>query len=131
MIVKFLPENPPYYDKDTLTDRSTRFFINEIIREKVLLYYHKEIPYCVEVEVEEFKEAEEIIHISALIHVVRDSQKGIIIGDGGKAIKKLGTEARKDIEKFLGKKVFLQLFVKVQKNWRDNSLLLKKFGYID
>lgn len=131
LIVSMLPEHPAYYDKDTLTDRSTRFFINEIIREKVMLFYHKEIPYCVEIEVDEFKEEDSITRISAFIHVARNSQKGIIIGDGGKAIKKVGTEARKDIEVFLGKKVFLQLFVKVQKNWRDNTLLLKKFGYID
>lgn len=131
LIVKLLPEGEPFYDKDTLTDKSTRFFINEIIREKILLYYHKEIPYCVEIEVDEFKEEDDIVRISALIHVSRNSQKGIIIGDGGKAIKKVGTEARMDIEKFLGKKVFLQLFVKVQKNWRDNTLMLKKFGYID
>jgi len=131
LIVKLLPENPPYYDKDTLTDKSTRFFVTEIIREKILLYYHKEIPYSVEIEIEEFKVEEDIVRISSLIHVIRDSQKGIIIGDGGKAIKKLGTEARKDLEKFLGKKVFIQLYVKVQKNWRDNVLLLKKFGYID
>ena len=131
LIVSLLPENPPYYDKDTLTDRSTRFFITEIIREKILLNYHKEIPYCVEIEVDEFKEEDKIIRISAFIHVVRNSQKGIIIGDGGRSLKKVGTDARNDIEKFLGKKVFLQLYVKVQKNWRENTLLLKKFGYID
>lgn len=129
LIVKLLPENPPYYDKDTLTDRSTRFFINEIIREKILLYYNKEIPYSVEVEVDEFIEEKEITKISAMIFVTRDSQKGIIIGEGGRALKKVGTEARKDIEKFLNTKVFLQLIVKVQKNWRDNISLLKKFGY--
>ncbi|NCO56268.1 MAG: GTPase Era [Bacteroidetes bacterium CG02_land_8_20_14_3_00_31_25] len=130
LIVELLPESPPYYDKETLTDRSQRFFISEIIREKTLLLYHKEIPYCVEIDVEEFKEDEKIIRISAIIYVVRSSQKMIIIGEGGRAIKRLGTDARKDIEEFLGKKVFLQLFVKVQKNWRDNTLLLKKFGYI-
>jgi GTPase len=129
LIVKLLPENPPYYDKDTLTDRSTRFFVNEIIREKILLYYHKEIPYSVEVEVDEFIEEKEITKISAFIFVTRESQKGIIIGEGGRALKKVGTEARKDIEKFLNTKVFLQLIVKVQKNWRDNISLLKKFGY--
>jgi len=129
LIVKLLPENPPYYDKDTLTDRSTRFFVNEIIREKILLYYHKEIPYSVEVEVDEFIEEKEITKISAMIFVTRESQKGIIIGEGGRALKKVGTEARKDIEKFLNTKVFLQLIVKVQKNWRDNTTLLKKFGY--
>lgn len=129
LIVKLLPENPPYYDKDTLTDRSTRFFVNEIIREKILLYYNKEIPYSVEVEVDEFIEEKDITKISAMIYVTRDSQKGIIIGEGGRALKKVGTEARKDIEIFLNTKVFLQLIVKVQKNWRDNISLLKKFGY--
>jgi GTPase len=129
LIVKLLPENPPYYDKDTLTDRSTRFFVNEIIREKILLYYNKEIPYSVEVEVDEFMEEKDITKISAMIFVTRESQKGIIIGEGGRALKKVGTEARKDIEKFLDTKVFLQLIVKVQKNWRDNALILKKFGY--
>lgn len=131
LIVELLPENPPFYDKDTLTDRSQRFFISEIIREKVLLLYYKEIPYCVEIDVEEFKEDEKIVKISAIIYVARSSQKIIIIGEGGKSIKRLGTDARKDIENFLGKKVFLHLFVKVQKNWRDNTLLLKKFGYIN
>lgn len=131
LIVELLPESPPYYDKDTLTDRSQRFFISEIIREKVLMQYHKEIPYCVEIDIDEFKEEENIFRISALIYVVRSSQKIILIGEGGKAIKRLGTDARKDIEAFLGKQVFLQLFVKVQKNWRDNTLLLKKFGYIN
>ncbi|MBI5539152.1 MAG: GTPase Era [Bacteroidia bacterium] len=131
LIVNLLPESPPYYDKDTLTDRSQRFFVSEIIREKALLIYHKEIPYCIEIDIDEFKEEENIFRISALIYVVRDSQKVIVIGEGGKAIKRLGTDARKDIEEFLGKKVFLQLFVKVQKNWRDNVLLLKKFGYIN
>ncbi len=131
LIVELLPESPPYYDKDTLTDRSQRFFISEIIREKVLMQYHKEIPYCVEIDIDEFKEEENIFRISALIYVIRSSQKIILIGEGGKAIKRLGTDARKDIEAFLGKQVFLQLFVKVQKNWRDNTLLLKKFGYIN
>jgi GTP-binding protein Era len=130
LIVKLLPESPPYYDKDTLTDRSQRFFVSEIIREKALLLYYKEIPYCIEIDIDEFKEEENIFRISAIIYVVRDSQKVIVIGEGGKSIKRLGTDARKDIEEFLGKKVFLQLFVKVQKNWRDNVLLLKKFGYI-
>jgi len=131
LIIRLLPENPPYYDKDTLTDRSTRFFVNEIIREKILLYYNKEIPYSVEVEVDEYIEEETITKISAMIFVTRESQKGIIIGEGGHALKKVGTEARKDLEKFLNTKVFLQLIVKVQKNWRDNTMLLKKFGYID
>jgi len=130
LIVNLLPENPPYYDKDTLTDRSTRFFVSEIIREKVLLLYQKEIPYCVEIDVNDFKEDNNIFRISATIYVIRNSQKVIIIGKGGKSIKQLGTVARKDIEQFLGKKVFLQLFVKVRKNWRNNTLLLKKFGYI-
>ncbi len=130
LIVNLLPESPPYYDKDTLTDRSQRFFVSEIIREKALLLYYKEIPYCIEIDIDEFKEEENIFRISAIIYVVRDSQKVIVIGEGGKSIKRLGTDARKDIEEFLGKKVFLQLFVKVQKNWRDNVLLLKKFGYI-
>jgi GTP-binding protein Era len=130
LIVNLLPESPPYYDKDTLTDRSQRFFVSEIIREKALLLYYKEIPYCIEIDIDEFKEEENIFRISAIIYVVRDSQKVIVIGEGGKSIKRLGTDARKDIEEFLGKQVFLQLFVKVQKNWRDNVLLLKKFGYI-
>jgi len=129
-IVSMLPENPPYYDKETLTDKSERFFVSEIIREKILLNYNKEVPYCVEVEVEEFKEEEKITRISAIVYVTRNSQKGILIGQAGKAIKKLGTDSRVDIEKFLGKKVFLQLFVKVLKNWRDSDLQLKKFGYI-
>ena len=131
LIVKLLPENPPYYDKDELTDKPMRFFISEIIREKILLQFEKEIPYSVEVEVDEFFEEKEITKISAMIFVTRESQKGIIIGEGGRALKKVGTEARKDIEKFLNTKVFLQLIVKVQKNWRDNLSLLKKFGYID
>ena len=128
-IVELLPEAEPYYDKDTLTDKSERFFVNEIIREKILLYYKKEIPYSVEVEVEEFKESADRVDIRAVIHVARESQKGIIIGHQGVALKKLGTIARRDIERFLDKKVFLQLFVKVTKDWRDKDRILKQFGY--
>lgn len=128
-IVELLPEADPYYDKEQLTDKPTRFFINEIIREKILLYYKKEIPYSVEVEVEEFIEEGDQVNIRAVIHVARDSQKGIIIGHQGVAIKKLGTLARRDIERFLDKKVFLQLYVKVTKDWRDRDAMLKQFGY--
>ncbi|MCQ2227532.1 MAG: GTPase Era [Bacteroidales bacterium] len=128
-IAEMLPESDPYYDKDQLTDKPTRFFVNEIIREKILLYYKKEIPYSVEVEVEEFVESDDNVNIRAVIHVARDSQKGIIIGHQGVAIKKLGTLARRDIEKFLDKKVFLQLYVKVTKDWRDKDAMLKQFGY--
>ena len=128
-IVELLPEAEPYYDKDTLTDKSERFFVNEIIREKILLYYKKEIPYSVEVEVEEFKESTDRVDIRAVIHVARESQKGIIIGHQGVALKKLGTIASRDIERFLDKKVFLQLFVKVTKDWRDKDRILKQFGY--
>lgn len=128
-IVELLPEADPYYDKDTLTDKPERFFINEIIREKILLYYKKEIPYSVEVEVEEYKEHEDRVDIRAIIHVTRESQKGIIIGHQGVALKKLGTLARRDIERFVDKKVFLQLYVKVTKDWRDKDKILKQFGY--
>ena len=128
-ILDLIPESPPYFEKDALTDKPMRFFVSEIIREKILLYYQKEIPYSVEIEVDEYKESAGIININAVIHVTRDSQKGIIIGQGGKALKKLGTEARKDIEKFLDKKIFLRLFVKVSKDWRDKDSLLKNFGY--
>ncbi len=128
-IKELLPEGEPYYDKDALTDKPTRFFISEIIREKILLYYQKEIPYSVEVEVEEFKETEQQINIRAVIHVARDSQKGIIIGHKGSALKKTGTRARIDMEKFLDKKVFLQLYVKVSKDWRDKDINLRNFGY--
>lgn len=124
-----LPENPPYFPKDELTDKSQRFFISEIIREKILLFYKKEIPYSVEIVVESFKESKKLIKIYALIYVSRDSQKSIIIGHGGSALKKVGTEARKDIEEFVGKKVFLELTVKVNKDWRDKDLQLKRFGY--
>jgi GTP-binding protein Era len=128
-IIGFLPEGPPYFPKDQLTDKSERFFVQEIIREKILLNYKKEIPYSTEVEVEEFKESESIINIRAVIYVERDSQKGIIIGKNGEALKKTGTMARIDIEEFLEKKVFLGLFVKVDKDWKNKQKSLKKFGY--
>jgi GTP-binding protein Era len=128
-IKELLPEGEPFYDKEALTDKPTRFFISEIIREKILLYYQKEIPYSVEVEIEEFKETEEQVNIRAIIHVARESQKGIIIGHKGSALKKTGTEARKDMQKFLDKKVFLQLYVKVNKDWRDKDNSLRNFGY--
>ena len=128
-IVEKLPECPPYFPKDQLTDRPTRFFVSEIIREKILLNYKKEIPYSVEVVVEEFKESTDLIRIMATLYVERDSQKGIIIGNKGSAIKHLGTDARLAIEEFLQKHVFLDLSVKVLKDWRNNDLLIKKFGY--
>ena len=128
-IIELLPESPPFYDKDMLTDKPEKFFIAEIIREKILLHYKKEIPYSVEVEVEEFKEGETRVDIRAVIHVTRNSQKGIIIGHQGSALKKVGTEARKDMEVFLQKKVYLELYVKVSKDWRDKDNLLKQFGY--
>ncbi len=128
-IVDLLPEAPAFFDRDQLTDKSTRFFVTEIIREKILLYYAKEIPYSTEVEVDEFHEEEERVEIHATVHVTRESQKGIIIGKGGVAIKKLGIVSRRDIEKFLGKKVDLRLFVKVTKDWRDKDAALKQFGY--
>ena len=124
-----LPECPPFFPKDQLTDKSERFFVNEIIREKILLDYDKEIPYSVEVEVESFLEEEDIVRISAVIYCERDSQKGIIIGKAGTALKRVGSQARKDIEDFLQKKVFLQLFVKVDKDWRSNTGRLKHYGY--
>lgn len=128
-IIELLPEGPPYYPKDSLTDKTERFFVAEIIREKILLNYQKEIPYSVEVVVESFKEEEKLVRISALINVARKSQKGIIIGHKGSMLKKVGTEARKDIEGFLDKKVFLEIFVKISKDWRDNERSLKNFGY--
>jgi len=128
-IVELLPECPPFFDKDQLTDKPERFFVNEIIREKILLNYDKEIPYSVEVEVETFKEDDEMIRISAVIFVERDSQKGIIIGRQGAALKKVGTDARKDLETFFGKKIFLQLFVKVDKDWRQQTGRLRHYGY--
>lgn len=129
LILEKLPEGPPFFPKDELTDRSERFFVQEIIREKILLNYQKEIPYSVEIEVESFKEEDNIIRIDSVIHVARDTQKGIIIGHQGKALKKTGTEARMDIEEFFGKKVFLQLYVKVAKDWRDKDIMLRNFGY--
>ena len=124
-----LPEAEPFFDKDQLTDKPARFFVTEIIREKILQNYTKEVPYSVEPVVEEFKDEETIIRIQAVINVERDSQKGIIIGHQGKALKRVGTEARKDMEAFFGKKVFLQLYVKVQKDWRSSDFNLKQFGY--
>lgn len=129
-IFAVLPVSEPYFEKDALTDRNERFFATEIIREKILLHYDKEIPYSVEVVVEEFKDEPEIVKINALIYVNRESQKGIVIGHEGKNLKKIGTDARKDLESFLGKKVFLGLQVKVMKDWRDNDRILKRFGYI-
>ena len=128
-LVTLLPVSPPYYEKDAITDKSERFFIEEIIREKILKHYKKEIPYCVQIEVEEFFEEEEIIKIRAIIYVMCESQKGIIIGHQGLGIKRIGTEARRDIEKMLEKKVFLVTPVKVKKNWRNDNHQLKKFGY--
>lgn len=128
-IKSMLPEGTPYFPKDALTDKPERFFVSEIIREKILLNYQKEIPYSVEVVIEAFKEEENIIRIGAIINVARETQKGIIIGHQGKALKKVGTQARKDLEIFFGKKIFLELFVKVTKNWRDNDQDLKRFGY--
>ena len=131
MIIERLPEGEPYYDKDALTDRPMRFFASEIIREKILLNYTKEVPYSVEVAIEAYRESPEMDRISATIYVARASQKGIIIGRGGAMLKKVGTEARKDLEKFLQKKVFLELFVKVDEGWRDDSRQLRRFGYED
>ena len=128
-IESLIPPSPPYFEKDALTDRPARFFVTEIIREKVLLYYKKEIPYSVEVVVESFKEEDERIHIQALIVVERDSQKGIIIGHRGVAIKKVGTMARRDMERFFEKKIFLELFVKVEKDWRNRDKILRAYGY--
>ena len=124
-----LPENPPYYDKDQFTDKSERFFVNEMVREKILLNYEKEIPYSVEVVTELFKEKEGIIFIDSIIYVERETQKGILIGHKGEAIKTVGTEARLDLEKFFAKKIHLNLFVKVKKDWRKNEKDLKNFGY--
>jgi GTP-binding protein Era len=128
-IIEMLPEAPPYYPKDQLTDKPERFFVNEKIREKILLHYKKEIPYSVEVETESFIEADDIIRIRSVIMVERDTQKGIVIGHKGAAIKRVGSEARKDLEYFFGKKVYLDLFVKVNKNWRNDKNQLKRFGY--
>ena len=128
-IKELLPESPAFFDKDQLTDKSARFFVSEIIREKILLYYDKEIPYAVEVRVERFKEDDTRIHINAVIYVERDSQKGIIIGHQGVALKKVNTESRKALEKFFGKKIFLETFVKVDKDWRSSQRELDAFGY--
>ena len=130
-IIELLPENPPYFGKDALTDRSSRFFVTEIVREKILLEYDKEVPYSTQVIVEKFDETDTSIHIMAVIYVERDSQKGIIIGRGGAKLKRLGTDARKEIEKFFEKHVYLQLFVKVEKDWRNQESKLKAFGYIE
>ncbi|MBN1769097.1 MAG: GTPase Era [Prolixibacteraceae bacterium] len=129
MIIEKLPESPAFFPKDELTDRNERFFVQEIIREKILLHYQKEVPYSVEIEVEEFKEDEKMLSIRAIIYVNRETQKGIIIGHQGKAIKRVGIEARKDIEEFFSKKVFLDLYVKVSKDWRDEEKKLRGFGY--
>ncbi len=129
-LVELLPKQHAWYDRDVFTDKSMRFFASEIIREKILLNYNKEIPYCTEVVIEEFKESEEIYNISAIINVIRESQKGIIIGPKGLALKRVGTQARRDMEKFFEKKVFLKMFVKVNPDWRENKKELKKFGYI-
>lgn len=128
-IMELLPESPAFFDKDQLTDKPARFFVSEIIREKILLYYDKEIPYSVEVRVERFKEDEKRIHINAVIYVERDSQKGIIIGHQGIALKKVNTESRKALEKFFDKKIFLETFVKVDKDWRSSQRELDAFGY--
>ena len=128
-ILELLPDSPPYFDKDQLTDKPVRFFVSEIIREKILLYYDKEIPYSVEVSVERFKEDEKHIHINAVIYVERDSQKGIIIGHQGVALKKVSTESRKALEKFFGKPIYLEVFVKVDKDWRSSERELNHFGY--
>ena len=128
-IKELLPDSPPFFDKDQLTDKPARFFVSEIIREKILLYYDKEIPYSVEVRVERFKETEKNIHINAIIYVERDSQKGIIIGHQGIALKKVSTEARKALEKFFAKPIFLETFVKVDKDWRSSQRELDSFGY--
>ena len=128
-IQELLPESPAYFDKDQLTDKPARFFVSEIIREKILLYYDKEIPYSVEVAVERFKEDDKHIHINAIIYVERDSQKGIIIGHQGVALKKVSTEARKSLEKFFAKPIYLEIFVKVDKDWRSSERELNHFGY--
>lgn len=130
MIKEILPEGPEYFSKETLTDKTMRFFASEIIREKILLHYQKEIPYSVEVEIEEYKESKKLDSIRAIIYVSRESQKSIVIGHQGKMLKRVGTEARIDLEKFLDKKVFLEMFVKVDPDWRDNDNKLKRFGYM-
>ncbi|XCI75055.1 MAG: GTPase Era [Flavobacteriales bacterium] len=130
IITKLLPEHPPYYPKDMLTDKPKRFFVNELIREKILLLYEKEIPYSVEVVTEQFKERDDLIHISCLIFVERNSQKGILIGHRGQALKKLGIQSRESLEIFFSKKIFLEFHVKTNKNWRSDSQQLKRLGYI-
>jgi GTP-binding protein Era len=130
-IVELLPESPPYFGKDALTDRSSRFFVTEIVREKILMTYDKEVPYATQVIVEKFDESDTAIHIMAVIYVERDTQKGIIIGHQGRKLKHVGIEARKDIEKFFEKKVFLELYVKVEKDWRNQESKLRAFGYIE
>ena len=130
-IIELLPESPAFYPKDTLTDKPERFFVNEIIREKILIHYKKEIPYSVEIETGEFFEEENIIRMRSVIMVERETQKGIIIGHKGAALKRVGVEARKDLEKFFGKQVHLELYVKVNKNWRSDSKQLRRFGYND
>ncbi|MBE6224264.1 MAG: GTPase Era [Bacteroidales bacterium] len=129
-LVELLPKQHAWYDRDVFTDKSMRFFASEIIREKILLNYNKEIPYCTEVVIDAFEENEDIYNINAVINVIRESQKGIIIGPKGLALKRVGTQARRDMEKFFEKKVFLKMFVKVNPNWRENKKELKKFGYI-
>ena len=128
-IIELLPESPPFYPKDQLTDKPERFFVNEAIREKILMHYKKEIPYSVEIDTEEFFEDENIIRIRSIIMVERETQKGIIIGHKGSALKRVGTEARKDLEKFFGKQIHLELYVKVNKDWRSNEKQLRRFGY--
>lgn len=130
-VVELLPVSPPYFPKDDLTDKPVRFFISEIVREKILMNYQKEIPYAVDVVVESFKDEVSIVNIRCIIYVARETQKGIIIGHQGSALKKVGTQARKEIETFLGQKVFLELHVKVNKNWRDNDIQLRRLGYND
>lgn len=130
-IIELLPESPPFYPKDALTDKPERFFVNEIIREKILLHYKKEIPYSVEIDTNEFFEEEDIIRMRSEIMVERETQKGILIGHKGSALKRVGVEARKDLEKFFGKQVHLELYVKVNKNWRSDSRQLRRFGYKD
>ena len=128
-LIDILPESPAFYPKDQLTDKPERFFVNEKIREKILLHYKKEVPYSVEIETEEFKEEKKLIRIRSIIMVERETQKGIIIGHKGAALKRVGAEARKDLEQFFGKKLFLELYVKVNKNWRSNKKQLRRFGY--
>lgn len=128
-IIELLPENPPYFGKDQLTDRPMRFFVSEIIREKILLYYDKEIPYCVEVSVNQYEETDHLVRIEATLYVEHESQKGIIIGRGGRALKKVSREARLSLERFIGKQVYLRIFVKVDKDWRNSDKELAAFGY--